>query len=118
MTFVRDWGAGDIKTSGVQFAEGRRAVGIGVFYRLRLFLGEYFLDVSQGTPWFQGILGKTPQGVAETNLKRRIFSARDVAGITRFRFSTDRNARKLSVSASVITTAGENADVELSEDIV
>ena len=117
---VRDWDkeAGDIKTSGRQFVDGQQETARNIFYRLRLFLGEYFLDVSDGTPWFQGILGKAPQDVAETNIKRRILSAPRVAGIERFTFATDRRQRRLTVSSRVIDRDSQTVDAEIDEELI
>ena len=44
---------GDIVTSGVQFITERDEIAQTVKTRLRLFLGEYFRDTTDGTPWFE-----------------------------------------------------------------
>lgn len=115
---IRSFQNGDIKTSGRQFLTGDDAVGRGIYHRLRFFLGEYFINITDGTPWFNGILGKTPQDIAEVNLKQRILTAPGVAEITRFKFEPDPAQRSLTVTASVTTENGGSADVLLDEDII
>ena len=115
---VRNFRNGDIATSGRQFAEGREEVGRNVYYRLRLFLGEYFLDITDGTPWFQSVLGKTPQDIAEATLKERIATTPGVAAISAFRFRSDRRNRQLNVTTTVLTRNGEEAEVALNEDLI
>lgn len=115
---IRIFRDGDIATSGRQFAEGPDETAQAVSYRLKLFLGEYFLNILDGTPWFQSILGKTPQEVAEINIKQRILTTQRVAGFTEFRFNTDRNQRKINVSAGVIDIDSNLVTVSISEDLV
>ena len=115
---IRNVQNGDIKTSGKQFAEGAESVGQGVRARLRMFLGESFIDVTQGTPWFQSILGKAPQDIAEINIKRRILTAPRVAGIRLFNFSSDRNQRRLRIGADIVSNTGETATVDMDEGVI
>lgn len=115
---IRNFENGDIATSGVQFLTGSDATANGVYHRLRMFLGEYFLDVSDGTPWFQNIFGKAPQGVAEVVLKRRIIGAPDVVAITGFEFNSDREQRRLSVSAELIDINNAAVRVAIDEDVI
>ncbi|CUR48502.1 Phage protein [Alloalcanivorax xenomutans] len=114
---IRAFENGDIVTSGNQFLDGKEATGQGIVHRLRTFLGEYFLDVSDGTPWFQSILGKTPDGIAEAAIKQRILSAPDVVNITAFRFERDGTQRRISVDADVIDVNNEQVRVLLQEDL-
>ena len=46
---------GDITTSGQQFTTEVEEIAQTVKTRLRLFLGEYFRDVTDGTPWWESI---------------------------------------------------------------
>lgn len=114
---IRRFKDGDIATSGRQFSEGRDETAQALTYRLKLFLGEYYLNVAEGTPWLQGILGKAPQDVAEINLKQRILTSARVAGISRFRFTTDRNQRKIDVSATVVDIDSAEAEIQINEEL-
>ncbi len=116
---VRNFKNGDIATSGRQFLTGKAETALNVQYRLRLFRGEYFLDATDGTPWFQAILGKTLSGIAEVNIKQRILRAPRVFGIRKFDYATDRNQRKITVSAIVVDQDSELVKVGLeNEEIV
>lgn len=115
---IRNVVDGDIKTSGRQFVEGREDVAQGIRCRLRMFLGESFVDVTKGTPWFQTILGKTAQGAAEISIKQRILTAPGVALIRRFNFTPDLGRRTLNISATVTSEQGDDLPVELDEVLI
>lgn len=115
---IRDFQNGDIVTSGDPFITGKAATAKGLKYRLKMFLGEYFLDISDGTPWFQNILGKAPQDVAEIALKQRIITAQDVIGISQFSFETDAQSRQVTVRADIVDVNNEQVQLLLDEDII
>lgn len=108
----------DIITNGEQFVMGKKETAQIVLHRLRLFLGEFFLDKSVGTPWFQSILGKIPQSVAEINIKRQILSTPTVVSLTEFNFSIDAKTRIITISASLIDINNEQVEVLFSEELV
>ena len=98
---------GDIATQGVQFTSGQDEIAQTIRTRLRLFLGEYFRDITDGTPWFEQILGKgTSMPARESALRNRIVRTPGVIRLTYF--STDFNieSRKYSVTAGALTTFG------------
>lgn len=102
-----DTETGDIVTSGIQFISGQPEIAQTIKTRLRLFYGEYFRDITDGTPWFQRILGKN-EGLdaIESILRTRIAQTEGV--IQLFSFSMDYNLdnRRLSVTSSVLTQFG------------
>lgn len=99
--------SGDIVTQGQQFIGGREEIAQTVLTRLRLFLGEYFRDVQDGTPWYEQILGKfTSLDAAEAALRNRIASTGGVVRLTRFNADFDINTRAYSVSAGILTVYG------------
>ncbi len=98
---------GDIVTRGVMFITGQEEIEQTIRTRLRLFLGEYFRDVTDGTPWFESILGKgTSQSAREATLRNRIARSPGVIRLTSFSTDYDINTRKLTVSVSVLTNFG------------
>lgn len=98
---------GDIVTQGGQFISGADEVEQTIRTRLRLFLGEYFRDISDGTPWFEQILGKgTSMNVREAVLRNRIVNTPDVVRLTSFSTDFDVNTRTYTVTAGVLTTYG------------
>lgn len=98
---------GDIATAGEQFITGREEVAQCVQTRLRLFLGEYFRDITDGTPWFQEILGKFASiDNVENILRARIAETPGVVRLTNFSSTFDPVTRKYSVTAGILTEYG------------
>lgn len=98
---------GDIVTQGVIFITGQQEIEQTIRTRLRLFLGEYFRDITDGTPWFEQILGKgTSQSAREAALRNRIARTPGVIRLTSFSTDFDLSTRKLTVTASVLTAFG------------
>lgn len=98
----------DIVTSGVQFTNKAEEIGQTVATRLRLFLGEVFRDIKDGTPWWESILGK--QGTLaskEAIIKSRILRTEGVIRLVSFSTSFELNTRVYSVSAGILTKYGE-----------
>lgn len=98
---IRNFSDGDIVTSGDHFVTGKEETRQACISRLRLFLGEYFLDATDGTPWFQSILGKASRDIAEANIKQRILGTRGVIAINSFEMTSDTRSRKISVVATL-----------------
>lgn len=98
---------GDITTSGTQFITGRAEIVQTLNTRLRLYSGEYFRDITEGTPWFQSVLTKnTSLANKEAVLKSRILQTDGVLKLTNF--STDFNnvTRAYSITVGVLTPYG------------
>lgn len=98
---------GDIVTQGEQFLHEREEVAQTIKTRLALFLGEYFRNITDGTPWFEQILGKqVNRDTTEAALRNRIASTPNVVRLLQFSTDFDLTARKLSVSATALSTFG------------
>lgn len=99
---------GDIVTSGQIFIDGRKEIAQTCVTRLKLFLGEYFRDITDGTPWFQQILGKFESlNTVESLLRNRIARTPGVVRLLSFNLDYDLSSRTLSVSSYVLTQFGE-----------
>lgn len=98
---------GDIVTRGSVFLTGQSEVEQTIRTRLRLFLGEYFRDITDGTPWFEQILGKgASMSAREAALRNRIVRTPGVVRLTSFSTDFDLNTRKYSVTVGALTTFG------------
>ncbi len=65
--------------------------------RFNFFLGEWFLDTTEGTPWFQRVLVKAPSDrVIRTVLTNVIVATEGVASIVSLAYDIGRD-RRLSV---------------------
>ena len=107
MTVRRLQPDGDITTRGDQFLTGRFETGQTVSTRLKLFLKEYFRDITEGTPWFQEILGKGESlNTREAAIRRRMQQTPGVRGIISFDTDFDLQSRTYSVKASILTDEG------------
>lgn len=100
---------GDIVTNGNIFIYDRECIRQTIVTRLKLFLGEYFRDINDGTPWFESILGKFQNiNAVEAILRNRIVRTTGVVRLLSFNMDYDANdtTRTLTVSGSVLTQYG------------
>lgn len=98
---------GDIVTRGTQFISGREEIAQTIKTRLALFLGEYFRNIKEGTPWYEQILGKfVSLDTVEAVLRARIANSPGVIRLTSFTTDFDLDARKYSLTAGVLTQYG------------
>ena len=75
--------------------------------RLRFFLGEYYLDINKGIPFFDRILIKNPDiDDVESIFKAEILGTKGVKELTSFDMNFDTTKRQLSISFKALTTAG------------
>lgn len=108
MTVRRLDANGDIVTSGTQFTNEANEIAQTISTRLRLFLGEYFRNINEGTPWFQSILNK--RGTLSSKdaiIKQRITQTDGVIGLLKYSTDYDIDSRTYSIIAVVNTRFGE-----------
>lgn len=108
---------GDIVTSGVQFISGQEEIAQTIRTRLRLFLGEYFRNINEGTPWFQSILNK--RGTLSNKdaiIKQRILQTDGVTQIIEYSADYDIDSRLYSIKCIVSTPFG-NVPINFNEGI-
>lgn len=76
------------------FADGAQAVKQGVECRVRLFLREYWLDLSQGVDWTGKILIRNAQPpVVKSELAAAIAGTPDVTRVVNTAYSVDTRLR-------------------------
>lgn len=83
------------------------AVAQAVQTRLALFLGEWFVDISDGTPWYSQILGKRNGRGYDSAIRQRILQTQGVTSIVSYSSSYNGNSRSLSVTATINTIYGQ-----------
>jgi hypothetical protein len=91
-------------TIGVPFLVNTpSAVAQCIRTRLQLWLGEWFADTTQGTPYLTGVLaeryGKNPDSV----IKQRILGTQGVTSIVAYSSTFDPGSRLFTVNAQVLT---------------
>lgn len=81
-----------------------------IMQRLRFFFAEWFLDVSEGVPWFQIIFEKgTSADIIEGILKETIIGTEGVVTLDRFEpLQFDPKTRLVQVVFDVTTINGNN----------
>ena len=85
----------------------REEVAQQLYTRFNFFLGEWFLDPTQGFPWFQSVLGvKTPIGIVQQLLRRVIISCPGVASLQGFSMSNDTIHRTATVKFNCLLADG------------
>lgn len=104
---------GDIVTSGSKWATDQECIAQTIKTRLRLLLGEYFRDVTDGMPWFrkrngeEGILGKGFSfAQVESIIRKRIHDTEGVLKLLSFNANFSVETRKLSIRCQVLTKFG------------
>lgn len=79
-----------------------------VTQRLKLFLGEAFMALGAGVPWYQQILIKNADPATVDGLLRDcILGTPGVVALTSFVSSQDRVARTYTVRFSILTATGK-----------
>ena len=74
--------------------------------RLRLWSGEWFLDVSEGVPYQVSALGTGKMQTIEPMFRRAVLETQGVTGIAEWSSSWDPENRVYSVAATIDTLYG------------
>ncbi|MGU9992797.1 hypothetical protein D0839_16675 [Bordetella avium] len=75
--------------------------------RLRLWTNEWFANTAAGTPYLPFILGRNTDSSYDAVLMARILETTGVLRVDAYRSVLDREARKLSVAATITTAYGQ-----------
>lgn len=112
---------GDIVTRGRQFITGKLSqeeIAQTIRTRLRLFYGEYFRNITIGTPWFQVILDKNATlAQRDAAIKRIIIQTEGVLQLLKFETDYILATRSYTVSAEVLTATGA-LSLQFNESVV
>lgn len=88
-------------------AQGTNPILQDVSQRLRFFQGEWFLETSQGVPYFQEILIKDPElGQVDAILQNTVLATPGVLQLADYRSEFDRVRRRLSAFFVIVTQLG------------
>lgn len=78
-----------------------------VLTRLKLWLGEWFLDVEDGTPYNAGMLGKHTKDSIDLEMRQRIVETRGVTAINEYESTFNPDTRNFEIRATITTAFGE-----------
>lgn len=97
----------DLTNNKMTLTTGLKAIEQRISQRLRLFLGEWFLDKTRGVPWIQQVFKKNPNPVVvDAVIKREILAEPTVRELQIFELDLDTATRILTVTFKAITTEG------------
>lgn len=82
------------------------AVGQACQTRLELWLGEWFLDTEEGTPYMQGVLGKHSKNQADVTIQDRALGTQGLSNILNYNTLLDPETRGLSGGFDIDTIYG------------
>lgn len=88
------------------FINDPEAIGQSVESRLLLWLGEWFLDTEEGTPYAQGVLGKYSEALADATIQDRVLSTDGVTSIDNYQSQLNPDTRLLTVQFDLNTIYG------------
>lgn len=82
--------------------------------RLKLVLGEWFIDEDAGTDWFGQVIGqKNPNlAVVRALIEERVLGTPGIASVSRLDMDLDRTTRELSIALRAVTTEGDVLDLD------
>lgn len=97
----------DISQPDLQLTTGTNAIDQHLKQRLKMFLGEWFLDNRIGLPYFQHILKKNPDPIViDSVYKRQILTTPGILELLSFDLDLDIPTRQLTVSFKAKTSEG------------
>jgi hypothetical protein len=83
------------------------AVGQIVQTALLLWYGEWYLDITLGMPWIEGVLGKHNQATADTTVQDYILQLTGVTNIENFQSQNNQANRLYTATMNLDTEFGE-----------
>lgn len=89
------------------YVDSPAAVAQAVKTRLGLAQGEWFLDLTEGTPYSTQILGTGTMTLYDQAIQERILGTPGVSRINEYASVLNRNTRQLTVTARITTIYGE-----------
>lgn len=82
------------------------AVGQACETRLLLWLGEWYLDIEDGTAYMQGVLGKYSQATADTTIQDRALGTQGLSDLDNYVSTVNPDDRGMDVAFDIDTIYG------------
>lgn len=97
-----------LQNNDLVITDGKQEILQHILQRLSFFFGEWFLDTTQGFPWFEQVFVKNPdQGAIDALFKDTIMDTPGVIQLNTYNFTPNMRNRTLNVSFVAMTTAGK-----------
>jgi hypothetical protein len=98
----------DVTDSEVVLTTGKEAIAQHMQSRYRTFLGEWFLDITIGVPYYQDFFTKQASlNTIQSELKTVAVETPGVIELTDFDFDFDGTTREFNVGLTVSTVEGD-----------
>lgn len=94
-------------TGGDFLQNSPETVAQAVKTRLALWTGEWFIDITDGMPWNQEVLGKRNGRNPDSAIRQRILTTPGVTSIESYSSTFDGETRRLSVACTINTDYGQ-----------
>ena len=102
-----DTGDLDITDSQLSLTSGLQAIQQHLQVKLRIFLGEWFLNTDVGVPYYRDVLIKSPNFVqVSATLKTEILETTGVLELSSFEFDYDNEIRAFTLDFKTLTEEG------------
>lgn len=89
------------------FVNQAAGVGQNVQTRLGLYVGDWWLDISAGTPWRTQVLGRRTDATRDPAMRARILGTTGVTGIATYASQLDRSTRAFTAQVTINTQFGQ-----------
>ena len=91
------------------FIDVPEAVAQACATRLKLWLGEWFVDITQGMPWLTEVIGTGTSTLYDAAIRSHILDTQGVLRIVTYSSVRNPNTRGLAVAVRIDTVYGEAA---------
>lgn len=97
----------DLENNEIVLIDGADAIRQHLQIRFQFFLGEWFLDIEIGVPWFRDILIKKPSfAVVQEVLKTVVLDTPGVLQLMQFSFDFDSPSREADLEFQCLSDDG------------
>lgn len=103
-----DWTFGRGRNS---YAATSESVGQRVRTRLQSFMGDWFLDLDHGLPWFARFEKPADLALLEADVKRCVLETPGVQALTAFSIALDPDTRKCTIAVTATDIYGGELQV-------
>lgn len=103
---------GDYTIGLPYFANSAECVAQAILTRLKLWQGEWFVDITDGTPYSQDVLGSRYGKNPDAAIRQRILGTPGVTQILSYTGAYTGNKRSYAVSCEVTTQYSETASID------
>lgn len=116
LTIDQDTGDLFLDETDLTLTSGQEAIRQHLSQRLRTFVGEWFLDLTEGIPYFQHILKKRPDPViVDSVFKKEIIDTPGIKKLLDFDLDLDASTRVLTLTFRAETIEG--SVIDFSEEV-